>query len=36
MHNLGHTVILIDKLLWFFTYNPSVPMCVEITDTPKL
>ena len=36
MHNLGRTVVLIDKLLMFLTYNPSVLMCVEITDTPKL
>ena len=36
MHNLGRTVVLIDKLLWFLTYNPSVLMCVEITDAPKL
>ena len=36
MHNLGRTVVLIDELLWVLTYNPSVLMCVEITDAPKL
>ena len=35
MQNLGRTVVLIDKLLWFLTYNPSVLMCVEITDAPN-
>ena len=36
MHNLGRTVVLIDKLyIVVLTYNPSVLMCVEITDAPK-
>ena len=36
MHNLWCTVILIDKSFVVLTYNPSVLMCVEITDAPKL
>ena len=36
MRSLGRTVISIEELLWFLTYNPSVLMCVEITDAPKL
>ena len=36
MHNLGRTVVLIDKSTVVLTYNPSVLMCVEITDAPKL
>ena len=35
MQNLGRTVVLVDKLLWF-SHNPSVLMCVEIPDAPKL
>ena len=37
MHNLGRTVVLIDKLFFVvLTYNPSVLMCVDITDALKL
>ena len=36
MQNLGCTVILIDIIIVVLTYNPSVLMCVEITDAPKL
>ena len=35
MRNRGRTVVLIDKLLGFLTYNPSVLMCAEIPDAPK-
>ena len=36
MRNLGRTVVLIDKIIVVLTYNPSVLMCVEITDVPNL
>ena len=41
MHNLGRTVVLIDTrarvyIIVVLTYSPSVLMCVEIADAPKL
>ena len=36
MYNLGRTVVLIWRIIVILTYSPSVLMCVEITDAPKL
>ena len=36
MHNLGRTVVFNWLIIVVLTYNPSVQMCVEITDAPKL